>query len=235
DFVENVYEEENGANGDSDLMDIEQSEAPKSDDFRKKIYEEAISHLGKLMEDLKDAGAKLELEKLNKQIKEQNLKNKLSKEDLNNFLIQISTFIANFEMTQDYFKALQQDPNDNIARQKLTNINNVLRQLNERHEYSDTWLIDIPNRSDPNGAKSFKAAASRDASQAEQASIKGGVKIKVDVPISDEFDGRTSLEKIVNVRKADFGSRVIVNRGTEQNPYFEIYPGAEFGKEIVKD
>ena len=111
-------------------MDMQQSQAPKPDDFRKKIYEEATTHLGKLMKNPKDAGAKLDLEKLNKQIKEQNLKDRLPKKDLQNFVIQIPTFAANFEIAQPYIKALGKDPADSIARQKLTNINDTLRAFN---------------------------------------------------------------------------------------------------------
>ena len=184
----------------------------------------------KLMDDPKDAGAKLELDKINKRIKEQNLRNKLSKEDLNNFLVQVPTFIANFEMAQDSYKALRQDPNDNVAMKKVRSINDVLTQLNQRHGYPEIWQITIPDGSSPAGA-----VVSGDASQAGQAPTRGGVKTKVGVPIPDESNGRTSLGKVVNVRKAGFGSRVIVNRGTEQNPYFEIYPGAEFGKGVARD
>ncbi len=63
-------------------MEIVQSKVLKPNDFRKKIYEEAITYLVKLMENPKDAGAKLGLEKLNKQIKEQNLKDRLLKKNL---------------------------------------------------------------------------------------------------------------------------------------------------------
>ncbi len=227
-------------------MDMQQSQAPKPDDFRKKIYEEATTHLGKLMKNPKDAGAKLDLEKLNKQIKEQNLKDRLPKKDLQNFVIQIPTFTANFEIAQPYIKALDEDPADSIASQKLTNINDTLRQLNERHGYPETWLI-ATRDPDPNGAESSEAAessgaaASQNADKAGQASTKagvktkGGVKTKVGVPIPDESDGRTSLGKVEVVRKAGFGSRVIVNRGTDVNPYFDIYPGADFGKGVAKE
>ncbi len=238
-------------------MDMEQSEAPKPDDFRKKIYEEATTHLGKLMENPKDAKANSELEKLNKQIKEQNLKDRLPKKDLQKFVIQIPTFAANFEMAQPYVKALDKNPADGIARKKLTNINDVLRQLNELHGYPETWLIAIRDP-DPNGAESSEAAESsgaaaspnadkagqsstedgvktKAADRAGQTSTKVGVKTKVGVPIPDESDGRTSLGKVEVVRKAGFGSRVIVNRGTDTNPYFEIYPGAEFGKGVAKE
>lgn len=238
-------------------MDMEQSEAPKPDDFRKKIYEEATMHLGKLMENPKDAGAKLDLEKLNKQIKEQNLKDKLPKKDLQNFVIQIPTFAANFEMAQPYVKALDKDPADGIARKKLNNINDTLRQLNERHGYPEIWLINLtdpdPNRAESSeAAESSRAAASpnvnkagqastkdgvktKAANRAGQTSTKGGVKTKVGVPIPDESDGQTSLGKVEVVRKAGFGSRVIVNRGTDMNPYFDIYPGADFGKGVAKE
>jgi len=219
-------------------MEIVQSKVPKPDDFRKKIYEEATTYLAKLMENPKDAGAKLGLEKLNKQIKEQNLKDRLPKKNLQNFVIQIPTFAANFELAQPYHKALQIDPADGVAREKLTNINNVLRQLNERHGYPETWVIAVP---DPNGAESSKAAessgaaASQNADKAGQASTKGGVKTKVGVPIPDESDGRTSLGRVQYVRKAGHGCRVIVNRGTEENPFFDIYPGADFGKGVAKE
>jgi len=61
------------------------------------------------------------------------------------------------------------------------------------------------------------------------------VKTKVDVFIPDESDGRTSLGKVEVIRKADFGSRVIVERGTDMNSHFEIYSGAGFGKEVAKE
>ena len=134
----------------------------------------------------------------------------------------------------NYYKALQKNPGDDMARKNLSEINDMLRQLNERHGYPEDWLIAIPDRPAFNGAESSKAAASRNGDQPGQASTRGGVKTKVGVPIPDKSDGRTSLGKVVNVRKAGFGSRVIVNRGTEQNPYFEIYPGAEFGKGVAK-
>lgn len=109
------------------------------------------------MENLKNAGAKSNLEKLNKQIMKQNFKNRLSKKDLQNFIIEIFIFATNFEMARPYLKALEKIPADAIARRKLINIKNVLRQLNERHEYSETWVITIEG-SDPNEAESSKAA-----------------------------------------------------------------------------
>lgn len=61
------------------------------------------------------------------------------------------------------------------------------------------------------------------------------MKIKVNVLILDESDGRTSLEKVKVIRKAGFGSRVIVKRETNMNSYFKIYSGAGFGKEVAKE
>lgn len=240
DLAENAYAEESDADDDTEAMELNQSEAPRPDDFRTKIYEEATTHLRKLMENLKNAGAKSNLEKLNKQITKQNFKNRLSKKDLQNFIIEIFILATNFEMARPYLKALEKNPADEIARRKLININNVLRQLNERHEYPKTWVITIEG-SDPNEAESSKAAessgaaASQNANKARQASTKDGVKTKVDVPIRDESDGRTSFGKVEVIRKAGFGSRVIVERGTDMNPYFEIFPGAGFGKEVAKE
>lgn len=140
------------------------------------------------------------MEKLNKQIMKQNFKNRLLKKNLQNFIIEIFIFVTHFEMARPYLKALEKNPADEIARRKLININNVLRQLNERHEYPETWIITIEG-SDPNKAESSKAAessgaaASQNANKAGQASTKDGVKTKVDVPIPDESDGEHLSEK----------------------------------------
>ncbi|KAL9127047.1 MAG: hypothetical protein Q9217_004011 [Psora testacea] len=238
-FASNAQGDEDADDG-SNAMDLDQSEAPKPDDFRQQIYEKATPYLGKLMENPKDAEATSELNSLNKQIKEQNLKDKLPKKDLENFLIQIPTFVANFEMAKGHFEALKKDPADDKARENLTTINKTLEQLNERHGYPKTWTINVPPKPGADGtgsvaAGSSGAAASKAADKAGAASTKGGVKTKVGVPIPDESDGLTSLGKVVYVRKAGHGSRVIVNRGTDQNPYFEIHPGAAFGIGVAKE
>ena len=111
--------------------------------------------------------------------------------------------------------------------------------MNERYGYLRTWLITLPSQPGTAvgsaGAGSSGAAASKAADQVGQAPTKGGVKTKIGVAIPDESDGRISLGKVVVVRSAGFGSRVIVNRGTEENPYFEIHPGADFGKGVAKE
>ncbi len=239
-LAENAYAKKSDANDDTEAMKLNQSEASRPDDFRMKIYEEATTHLRKLMKNLKNAEAKSNLKKLNKQITKQNFKNRLSKKNLQNFIIEIFILIINFEMARPYLKALEKNPADEIARRKLININNVLRQLNERHEYSETWVITIED-SDSNeaesskAAESFEAAASQNVNKARQTFIKDGVKIKVNVLILDESNGRTSLEKVKVIRKAGFGSRVIVKREMNMNSYFKIYSGAEFEKEVAKE
>lgn len=211
-----------------------EDEVPKPDDPRKDIYAMATEHLGKLILDPKEAEAKLKVEALNIKIKEMNLRDKLPKEDLDNFLIPISTFLTHFDFGRKYYYALQKDPKDDDAREKLTNINLTLRQLNEWHDYPPGWVFSLANR-DPDKPELSGAVISKPAEKSGQPSTKRGVKTKVGVLIRDESDGRTSLGKVQYVRKAGFGTRVIVNRGTEEHLYFEIYPGAEFGKGIAKE
>jgi len=52
------------------------------------------------MKNLKNAEAKSNLKKLNKQIMKQNFKNRLSKKNLQNFIIEIFIFVINFEMAR---------------------------------------------------------------------------------------------------------------------------------------
>ncbi len=223
-------------------MEVEQS-GPKPDDFCKQIYEQATPHLGKLMDDLDNKAAQLELGKLNEQIKQRNVKNKLPKNNLDDFLINVPMFIANFKNAKGSIEALKKDPTDNIAREKLIKINQHMDLVNEQRGYPRKWLIIIPPHPDTNAA-GFGSGTSEESSRPAgdtkatkkggQASTKGGVKTKVSVPIPDESDGRTSFGKVVIVRSAGFGSRVIVNRGTDMNPYYDIHPGATFGKGVAR-
>lgn len=106
--------------------------------------------------------------------------------------------------------------------------NETLNGLNKRHDYPKTWMITIPSRTTDEVDK----APARDDVKAPAG---GGVKAKVNIRIPDESNGRTSLGHVVCVRKAGYGLRVIVNRGTQENPLFEIYPGSEFGKWVAKE
>jgi hypothetical protein len=94
-------------------------------------------------------------------------------------------------------------------------------------------LINISSKSDT--VESFEVAAFEVINEADKASIRDDVKAKVDILISNESNDRTSLEMIVNVRKAEYDLRVIVNRGTKKNLFFEIYFEAEFEKEVVRE
>lgn len=238
-FAPNAQGDEESDDG-ADAMKIDESEAPKPNDFHLQIYEKAKPCLGKLMENPEDEGAKSELYSLNKEIYEQNLKHKLPKKDLENFCIQVDTFIANFKMAKGPCEALEKDPADDKARNTMAKINETLEQLNERHGYPKDWIIHVAPKPGVDGTVSAAAnpsetAASKSADKAGKSSTKGGVKTKVAVPIPDESDGKTSLGKVAYVRKAGHGSRVIVNRGTEENPYFDIHPGAAFGKGVAKE
>ena len=54
---------------------------------------------------------------------------------------------------------------------------------------------------------------------------------KVSVKIRDESDGNTSVGKVVMAKRlGPYGARVIVNRGTDELPYYEVYPGSQFLK-----
>ncbi len=223
-------------------MKVEQSE-PKSDDFCKQIYEQATSHLGKLMNDLDNKVAQLELGKLNEQIKQRNVKNKLSKNNLDDFLINILMFIANFKNAKRFIEALKKNSTDNIAREKLIKINQHMNLVNEQRDYLRKWLIIISSHSDTNAAE-FGSETSEESFRSTedikvikkdgQAFIKDDVKTKVSVSIPDESDDRTSFEKVVIVRSADFDSRVIVNREIDMNSYYDIHSEATFGKEVAR-
>ena len=69
---------------------------------------------------------------------------------------------------------------------------------------------------------------------ADEASAKDDVKVKISICISNKSNDLTSLEMIVIVKKAEYDSRVIVNRDTLKNRFFEIYLETNFEKEIVK-
>lgn len=185
-------------------MKVEQSEL-KSNDFCKQIYEQATSYLGKLINDLDNKVAQLELRKLNEQIKQRNVKNKLSKNNLNNFLINVLMFIANFKNAKRFNKALKKNSINNIAREKLIKINQHINLVNKQRDYSRIQLIIIPSYLDTNVAR-FESRTNKELfrstkdtkaiKKGNQASSKDGVKIKVNVPISNKLDDRTSFGKV---------------------------------------
>lgn len=137
---------DDGANA----QDIDQSEAPKPDTFRLQIYEKANQYLGEFMQNPKDAKAKSELDNLNKQVKEQNVKDKLPK-DLENFLIQVPTFIANFEIAKVTSKLRKRT-------QRTTKHARIWPK--SRHGYPKYWIINIPPRRGADGTGSAAADSS---------------------------------------------------------------------------
>lgn len=62
---------------------------------------------------------------------------------------------------------------------------------------------------------------------------------KVGVPVNqDKSDDRTFYGRVVFVRRCGFGSQVFSNRGTVENPYFEVHNCSTFGavaKEWLND
>ena len=142
-------------------------------------------------------------------------------------------------MAKGLYKALQKDPADDKIRNTVNKINKILNQLNKRHSYPKDWIIYIllkpgVDRTGSAATSSSEAAASKGADKASKSSIKGSIKTKVAVPIPNESDSRISLGKVVYIRKVRHNLRVIVNRNTEENPYFDIYPRVAFGKGIAK-
>lgn len=152
-------------------------------------------------------------------------------------------FIANFKNAKRFNKALKKNLIDNIAREKLIKINQHINLVNKQRGYSRTQLIIIPSYLDTNVAR-FESRTNKELFRStkdtkvikkdDQASSKDGVKIKVSVPISNKLDDRTSFGKVVIFKSVSFGSRVIVNRETNMNPYYDIYFGAAFKKEVAQ-
>jgi molybdenum cofactor biosynthesis enzyme MoaA len=93
-------------------------------------------------------------------------------------------------------------------------------------------LINISSKFDDD--ESFEVAAFEVINEADKALTSDDVKTKIDILISNESNDRTFLEMIVNVRKAEYDLRVIVNRDTKKNFFFEIYLETKFEKEIVR-
>ncbi|KAK3176512.1 hypothetical protein OEA41_007835 [Lepraria neglecta] len=121
--------------------------------------------------------AEAELDGLNKQIFEQNLKDKFPRNDIQDCLIKVPTFIAHFQLAKPYYDTLEKDLTDEMAREKPTNINKTLGQVNERHGYPRTWLMTIPPPSDSGSGAAESSGATgrtRAAEKGGQASTKRG-------------------------------------------------------------
>jgi hypothetical protein len=119
-----------------DTMMLETSETSKSNDFRLQVYQKVEQYLETLMMNSENDEAKAQLHHLNELIKKQNIKNEFSKKNLDDYFIQVLTFIAHFELIKDLYESLQKNSIDYETRKILITINQTLNQLNERHNYS---------------------------------------------------------------------------------------------------
>ena len=136
-FASNAQEDED-SDDEVDAMMFETSEALKSNDFRQAIYKKVEQYLQTLMLNSKNVTAKTRMSRLNEQIKEQNIKDNFSKKDLDKFLIKIHIFIIHFELIKDFYEFLLKNSNDENARKKLIDINNILNEINKQNDYSET-------------------------------------------------------------------------------------------------
>ncbi len=89
------------------------------------------------MNDYDNKTALLELGKLNEQIKQRNVDNKLPKTELDHFQINVFMIIANLKNAKGSLEALEKDPADNIAREKLVKINQHMDLVNQQRGYSE--------------------------------------------------------------------------------------------------
>ena len=101
-------------------------EVSKSNTFYQEIYRETEIYFSVLVIDLLNNKAKEELKKLNKKIKKQNVKNGYLKENLEQYLIQIPTFIKHFKLSKGYQEVLTKNPADKKAHDVLKKINKIL-------------------------------------------------------------------------------------------------------------
>jgi hypothetical protein len=134
-FAKNAQEDEDQDDKFNTTM-FETNETSKSNDFRFQVYKEVEQYLKMFMMNSENDEAKTQLHHLNELTKKQNIKNEFSKEKLDDYFIQVSTFIAHFELINDFYELLQRNLVDDETRKILITINQTLNQLNERHNYS---------------------------------------------------------------------------------------------------
>lgn len=63
----------------------------------------------------------------------------------------------------------------------------------------------------------------------------GGVKTQLGVEMTDQSSGLTDWGKVVFVTRAGHGSRVVVNRGIDAHPFYDIHPNATFGRGVAAE
>jgi hypothetical protein len=133
-FAQNAQEDED-QDDKFDTMMLETNETSKSNDFRFQVYQKIEQYLETFMMNSENDETKTQLHHLNELIKKQNIKNEFSKKNLDDYLIQVFIFIAQFELIKDLYELLQRNSIDHETRKILITINQTLNQLNERHNY----------------------------------------------------------------------------------------------------
>jgi len=62
---------------------------------------------------------------------------KIFETDRVKILINISTFLENFQKAKSLLKRLKKDFTNASVKQKLNKINNLLKEINQKHKYSE--------------------------------------------------------------------------------------------------
>jgi len=192
----------------SDPMDGVKSILPPPDKFRQEIYSKATPHLKELMKDPDNVEAQATLKEIDEKIKEQNRLENWPKEM---FLINSGAFIGHFKTAKPFVDILKKDPSNASAKEKFDETNSLLRQLNEKHGYPGSWIMNLPD-----GAKPKESETETPPTPATKSkSWKPGLTRKG--------------EPILAYRNVGRGHQFIVQTGTKENPLYDLRSGAEVG------
>jgi hypothetical protein len=166
---------EDGENTEGGMDGVEGSDQiPWPTTFVQSVYQEATPHLGKLLLNPTDLAAMGALKALNDKIKQQNEKDEIQPDQ---WIIDYTMFAAEFNMAKPYYDRLLKRgegvPADEESLKKLEEINATLRQINTKHYFPETWVINPPN-----DEAVAKAQAARKEADEAQAKKKGERKAK---------------------------------------------------------
>ena len=146
---------------DFEEMDEETTD-PKSTltraDFLQNVYNKAEPHLMSLMKDPNGTEAKGDLEKLNNSIEQRNRGDmvEVPETDRVKALIDVPTFLENFQKAQPLVERLNKDPTDASAKQEFDKINKSLKELNQKHGYPEKWVLTEPKQEERSATKDAK-------------------------------------------------------------------------------
>jgi len=236
--------EEDKVNREAYLMEgIENGESMKANEgdalyaFYQEKYNEAFEALNKLSENTKDESAIEKLQDINHQIIVKNKEINLPQWQERKAVIEVQAFQEKFDVAKRYMADLRKNPDDAIAREKLRNQEKSWIMFNKEKGYPAEWVLSgpPPQTQPPMAAESSKTAEARGKTRTPRRDTQGGVQTKVGVAVRDESNGNTTFGKVETVRRVGRGTRVIVNRGTDENPYYESHPGGMFGNGVAKE